>query len=126
VDCGVAGLHTGVVTLSLRLGIVESALEEAMALLEELPVSEVTKALAARAVDLDLELTDWQWEPPGEERRREMVTSAMNLVVEVMAVRRARGGATAAGEPVVVRTSDSERASMRRVARAGHSTPPPP
>ena len=87
----VAGVHTGEVSSSLRLSIVETALAEIMARLDELPPGETKRDLELRAIELDLELTDWQRYPPNEGRRREMVGKAMALVTEVMRLRHADG-----------------------------------
>jgi hypothetical protein len=68
---------------SAQLSIVETALEEILAKLAELPPGDVASELAARAARLDRALDAWLLAAPTEERRREVVNEVLDLAVAV-------------------------------------------
>jgi hypothetical protein len=69
--------------MSARLAIVETALEEIMTRLSDVPPGERHAELSARAERLDRVLDAWLLEEPTEPRRREVVNEVLDLAVEV-------------------------------------------
>jgi hypothetical protein len=115
--------------LSARLSIVETALEEIMTRLGDVPSSDRATELGARAERLDRVLDAWLLEEPSEDRRREIVSEVLDLAVEVTRFHlEETGGGRRSGTVVAAAphraVSDAVPAeSLWRETRAG-ATPP--
>jgi hypothetical protein len=69
---------------SARLAIIEQALTDTLARLDELPESPRVRALRARATGYRLRVRGWQTMPPSDPERTAMVDLVLELNIAVM------------------------------------------